>query len=370
MTLYMKRILFVVTTLGNGGAERVMLYIMNYLTKYTDLQVSLLLLKDEKNYYLEELSDKVIVYRLSLKSKHIKYHCLKILNRIRNIAPDVCFVGLSGLNILLAPFLRIVTPQIKFVVRETLVLSYRYSNAKYMTFLYKLFYNNYERIIAQSTDMYNDLIINWGVNEDKCIKINNPIDVSEVLRKRNINSNITLSSRSRKKFVAVGRLNYQKGFDILIQRLSENKDLDFSLFIFGEGALRNELQELIERSGLSEKVKLMGFSADVITYMGLSDGLILSSRYEGFPNVLLEANALGKPVFANNCPGGINEIIIDGVNGYAINMEDSGKFKQYFTKFMLDEFDSERIRQCTKERYGAQKILKQYVDVLLSIIYK
>ena len=361
----MKRILFVSPTLGNGGAERVMLYLMNYLVEQSQVEIFLLLLKDEKGSYIDNLSPKVNVKRLSLRTKRIRQHCFKILWNLRRIHPDICFIGNSGLNILLAPFIKFFAPDVHFIVRETFVLSARYQGSKLMPLVYKCFYNNYDKIIAQSTDMYEDLIAKWGINPSKCIKINNPIDVIGIIQKAEQCTNLTWPVKTKHKFIAIGRLAYQKGYDMLLQRLSENKKEDFSLLIFGTGTLQTEIQEQIDTLGMADKVKLMGFSSQTAGYIKLCDGLILSSRFEGFPNVLLETNALGKPVLANNCPGGINEIVLNGENGYITDMTDSVSFRESFISFMQTDFDSKTIRQLTEEKYSANVILEQYQKVLL-----
>ena len=100
------------------------------------------------------------------------------------------------------------------------------------------------------------------------------------------------------------------------------------------------------------------------------DGIILSSRHEGFPNVLLEANALGKPIFTNKCPGGINEIIIEGINGISCNFSSSEDFKFYLYKFINTKFDGNKIIKLTQERYSKSVILPKYRIVFNNILRK
>lgn len=364
----MIKILFVSTTLGNGGAERVMTYLLNYLSMQDEFQIALLLLKDEHNDYLKNLVSDVSVYRLHLRKKRIKYQCLRIIKEIARLNPDICFTGLSGLNILLAPFIKWFTPNIKFIVRETLVLSARYKNNKIMPIIYKLFYNNYNLIIAQSDDMYDDLIQKWGISPKKCIKINNPINPVYIEQEYDSTmEQISFHSNAQNKFVSIGRLTYQKGYDLLLERLSENRDIDFCLLIFGEGDLKSYLQKMIERLHLSNKVKLMGFSSHISTYIQLSDGVIMSSRFEGFPNTLLEANILGKPVLANNCPGGINEIVIPGQNGYITQISNASIFRKDFIKFINTKFNSLTIKELTTKRYASEVILKKYKQAFIDL---
>ena len=81
--------------------------------------------------------------------------------------------------------------------------------------------------------------------------------------------------------------------------------LPFNLYILGEGSLLDEITCTIKQLKLEGSVKLLGFQSNPYSILKQADGIILSSRHEGFPNVLLEANALGIPIFSNQCPGGV-----------------------------------------------------------------
>jgi glycosyltransferase involved in cell wall biosynthesis len=115
-------------------------------------------------------------------------------------------------------------------------------------------------------------------------------------------------------------------------------------------------------------VKLLGFQANPYSVMAQSDGFILSSRHEGFPNVLLEANALGIPVFSNRCPGGINEIVVDGVNGLTCDMQNQDDFNKTFVEFMTMSFDSHKIVKSVETRYSFEVILPQYDNVFKRLL--
>lgn len=93
------------------------------------------------------------------------------------------------------------------------------------------------------------------------------------------------------------------------------------------------------------------------------DGIILSSRHEGFPNVLLEANALGIPILANRCPGGINEIIKEGINGISCFFESKESFQNGLNLFLKTQFNPEEIKELTRKRYDLSVILPCYKSV-------
>ena len=109
-------------------------------------------------------------------------------------------------------------------------------------------------------------------------------------------------------FVAAGRLTSVKGFDLMIEAIAMLNDLHIHLDILGEGILYNELKQQIQTCGVEDKVSLVGFQQNPYAWFSSADGFLLSSRYEAFPNVVLEALTCGTPVIAMPAPYGIKEI--------------------------------------------------------------
>lgn len=362
----MKKLLFVSTTLGNGGAERIISYLLNEFAKDQDKQVVLLLLKKEGNTYLSTVSPNVKVVNLNIKNR-IRYSVFTIIKEIISIRPNICYIGLDKLNIMLAffiPFMKLW--KIRFIVRETNVLSQQYNFRNPLIKLsYKIFYNTYNSVIAQSIDMRDDLVNIWGIKKQKINLINNPINIEAVITKSLATSTCELPKEEGIiNFVAVGRLEHQKGYDILLQRMAELGDkLPFNLYILGEGSLLNEITRTIKQLKLEGSVKLLGFQSNPYSILKQADGIILSSRHEGFPNVLLEANALGIPIFSNQCPGGINEIVVEGENGISCDFQSKTSFQEGLEKFISTQFDAEKIKQMTLARYDISVILPKYRNV-------
>lgn len=133
-----------------------------------------------------------------------------------------------------------------------------------------------------------------------------------------------LNVKPRDRIVAMGRLTQAKGFDLLIQAFSkiESDMPGWELMIYGEGPERADLQALIKKLGLSNRVTLAGRTSQPWEAMRSGKIFVLSSRYEGMPNVLCEAMSLGIPVVAFDCPTGPGELIEDGVNGLLVPAED------------------------------------------------
>ena len=147
---------------------------------------------------------------------------------------------------------------------------------------------------------------------------------------------------SRKFLVAVGRLTYQKHFDLMIDAFAESKaQQDCDLVILGEGELRSDLEQQIVDLNLQDKVHLPGRLKNPFNYMKNAEFMVLSSRAEGFPMVLIEALSLNCPVVATDCPTGPREIILKDVNGLLIPM----KNKEVLSKSIDTLFFDKNLRQ-------------------------
>lgn len=120
--------------------------------------------------------------------------------------------------------------------------------------------------------------------------------------------------------IAVGRMQYQKGFDTLVEvfKRVHKKHPDWTVNIYGDGNLRSELEKQISEAGLNGVIKLMGRSNEIYKKLRDASFYIMSSRFEGFPMVLIEAQSQGLPIVSFDCPNGPSDIINNGVNGILV----------------------------------------------------
>ena len=230
-------------------------------------------------------------------------------------------------------------------------------------FFYKYCYVNFDSVIVQSDDMYNDLNVNFRIPKSKLIKINNPVDVSHIENKLLETSTTIKKKHNKFNILVAGRLTYQKGFDLLIEELAKLKNIEFHLIILGDGEDKENLIVLSNRYNLADKIQFKGNVENPYAYMKAADLFILSSRFEGFPNVVLEALVCGTPVLANNCLGGINEIIKPGINGEIFSF-DKLDFQEKLEIIINSDFDSEKIIADTKKRYAVEHKMKEFHKVI------
>lgn len=354
----MKKICFILPTLGNGGAERVAFHLLNNLDsqKY---QLYLVLTNKGGNY-LEELNPKVKL--IELNKSRARYASFKLYKTLRNINPDLCLVFSSEIatvtGLFVAPFLK----DVKFIVREINIQSMLMTNIL-RKILLKYSYKSMYKIISQSKDMTNDLINFTKIDPRKIVEINNPIDIKQIEKKINHIQEEDIFDKRYKNLVCVGRLVHQKGFDLLVKVMEKLKSKNIRLYIIGEGKERQKLENMISYYNLTNNVFLVGRQENPYKYMRECDLFILSSRFEGFPNVLIEAGACGAYAICNTCPGGVNEIILENINGNIVNFVDVLKTKNVILEQLSKVHNKGIIRKSVVDRYSLGVIIEKYENL-------
>lgn len=353
-------VIFILPDLETGGAERIVTTIANHLSR-DKFEPKILLLRKEGGYLSLVREDVEII---DIKTERIRYSLKPILKEIYRRKPDIVFSGFGEVNAYLSLFIKLF-PQVKFIARETNVVS-QHVTKKEIRFFYS-FYNNYHQIIAQSDDMMNDLVDNFKISRSKIVKINNPVDFDFINEKLLNASKPECFKYNYKNVVAIGNLSARKGFDNLLKVFSRLKNENIILHILGDGKDREILHQMKEFLDL-KNIIFHGRQENPYPFLKYADLFILSSRYEGFPNVLLEAGACGTYSLANNCPGGINEIIQNDINGEIGNIDNHEDFAQKIRLILQQNYDKEWIINSIKSRFSKEIILDNYEKVLLDLM--
>ena len=357
-----RKVLFIVPNLRGGGAERVITTLLRHLnTKLFHLVIAVVDMKE--SVYREDIPDYVEV--IDLKCNRVRYALPKIIALIIRRKPNIVFSTLGHLNVALALIRPFLSNKITYIARETIIVSYgilKYGNPKLWSILYRKIYSNFDCIVCQSIGMQTDLIENFGISETKTKVINNPVDVERVKKLASQDFEQQYSFNHKCTFVSVGRLVPQKGFDILIKAIALVKNPKIEVFLLGEGPLREELELLALSEGVSKQINFVGFQENPYQWIAKADAFILSSRFEGFPNVVLEALACGTPIISTPEPGGVKEILTDIDRCIIADAIDA----ESLSRAILFWLEGQRKKISLDYKYSIKNILSQYESLLLN----
>ncbi|WNC69650.1 glycosyltransferase [Thalassotalea nanhaiensis] len=307
----MSKVLVVTSSLGGGGAERVAVDVSNGFFDCGDF-VSLYALKDT-GAYKTELNRHIKV--LTGTSDRASANLLELIKVIRKTQPEIVFCSQNYLCFIVFIAVKLsFKTRVQVVVREGSTPSKNIPrNLKGLLLKYatKIAYSYSNLTVATCEYVKKDMEEYLKIDSKKISVINNPIDINEItLRSKESVDNI-LFSNDYPIVSAVGRLHKVKDFGFLIKMInflkSQNKFIN--LLIIGEGEERGALEALINEYKLEELVKLMGFVSNPFPYIKNSNLLVLSSHFEGYPNVVNQALALNTSVVAIDVPGAIKEML-------------------------------------------------------------
>ena len=300
------KIVFIISSLGSGGAERVLSLMANYWAR-KNYSITVLTLDNLAPFYV--LEDAIKLEKLSLLKNSTSLFSavannitrIKIIRKkLIEIDPDIVISFMTETNIISTIGCRIINKPIIIAER----ISYDFLKSRVWVILRKLVYRFSNALIVQTRcDQKNyDSLANTFV-------LNNPLNMQEM---------ILANDREEKNILAVGRLDRQKGFDRLIKAFSHLDHQDWKLTIIGEGSERNNLEKLINDLKLKDYISLPGTTKAIEKWYQKSPIFVLSSRIEGFPNALCEAMAYGCACVSFDCRAGPNEIITDKTDGYLV----------------------------------------------------
>ena len=225
-------------------------------------------------------------------------------------------------------------------------------------FDYSLFIKNYNKIVVLTEE---DKSNNWK-NNSQITVIPNPLTSP-------CKQQATLKE---KKVIAVGRLVYQKNFQSLIKAWVKiaSKHPDWKLEIWGEGAMRIELENLIEKLNLKRHVFLKGYTYDIQSEMLNASIYAMSSIFEGLPLVLIEAMSCGLPVVSYTCPCGPKDIIKEGKNGFLVDKNNESELSEkinYLIENPISRIEMGKQAKIRSKDYSTSNIIKQWMNLFFTL---
>lgn len=347
-----KKIVFYIDIMLRGGAQRVMSVLTNYFSK-EGYEVYLINDMEEMNKEKEyALNDKVI--RLYLDEKNVKNPFIKNAKRIiklrkylKNINPEyvISFLGRPNLRMLISSI---------FINTKKIVSVRNDPNKEYGKSIIVKLITNFIFLLADGYVFQTNDASKYFFKKirTKSTIIKNPVDkkfyeVKDVKNKNNI--------------ITVGRLESQKNHKLLIDSFAKVKDKlnGEKLLIYGDGSLENYLKNYVNSLGLEGEVEFKGNVNNIEKILSSSKVFVLSSNYEGMPNALMEAMAVGVPCISTNCPcGGPKDLIDDGINGILVECNNVTEMSNAMIKMI---FDYSNVKYGEKAKLKAEEFREEKI---------
>ncbi len=355
---------FIIPTLDKGGAERVLVHLVNHFEKNTLEPVIFCLQK--KGDLLALISKEIKV--IDLGTPRLYFSLFKIRKQLKIHRPDIVIGWMGHVNAYLAFCRPFINRRIGLMCRESSIPSRFISYYKF-PFLFRLMYRCYNRfagIISQSEEMRNDLVKSFRVRPDKIRIIPNPVVASESNYEipENVQHFIKLSG---KILLFVGRFSTEKRIEICVQ-VMQFLPASYKLILVGYGDLETQIKQEIDKIGFSDRIMIQTSVADPTLYYRMADCLLLTSEFEGFPNVLLEAGQEGCPAVVFKTVGGAQEII-DDENGIYLEPSSPAGIESFAEAIKSvcensGKFNRGNIKAKTQKKYNIRNVVEQYTNYI------
>lgn len=363
---YRRRLAFYGFRRGSGGISRVMLNLLNALAAYP-LQIDLLL-NDTDIPELRELAPQIRIVPLGLDKS---WRGILALGRYLNqIEPDAVVAVRDRANRRLLLAHRLAGSPARIVMRVGINNSARFERhpaLKRWRLVRRLrcAYRRNDLVIVNSNGVRDDVLRLTGLAPEGVRVIPNttvPINVDHLAAEAV--DHPWFQNPTRPLILGVGRLMRAKDFQTLIRATAiVRREIDCRLVILGEGNQREALQRTAGAEGLADAFDLPGFVSNVYPYMARATLFVLSSAWEGLPNVLIEAMAVGLPVVATDCPSGPREILADGRYGALVPVGDAVEMARQI-KATLRHQPSPSLLAEAAAPFQADMNARRYLEVL------
>lgn len=372
----MKNIAIISSSLNSGGAERIAGLLSKELSKYYNVYLFLLSTKDIVYEYGGTLID------ISQSDAFYEYS-IRIYKKLYKIDVAISFLEIMNFANIRSSDKDVV------IISERCVQSQIEPPLISQTFKIKNYYNFADEIVSCSEGVKYDLMHNYGV-KSKITTIYNFIDKEKIFSEspKKLPDEIQKFLGGMEFFINVGRLHPQKNQKRLILQFSffHTTNHNIKLLILGSGELEDELKSYISKLKLEDYVKIISYTSNPFLYIAKAKAVILSSHYEGLPNVILEAMTLGCPVIATDCMSGPRELLMDeidyvkpveklnlGKRGIIVcddETENDGRSK-YMAKAMellcssnVMQRNFQKNEQAYMEKYTNCQIVEQWIQVI------
>lgn len=341
---YKKNIIFFLPSIEGGGVET---NFNNYLNDRSINKIfNIKILTNDEEKLSKKFKNKLVKKKFFFKTKN---RTLKIVLSFFNLLFLPKNYTILSFQANLYAIIAAKIKNYKIVIRLN-TSTEKYIKNSFLNFFFKIFYSLADQLIVNSIDFKKEIKKNFNLNAEY---VNNLIDYKSIILKSKIKVGINYFSNFKGiKLVSVGRLVDQKNHILAIRAIKKiKKKINLKLIILGSGIMKDYLKNYIIMNNLEENVLIKDFKKNPYYIINQSDFLLLTSKYEGMPNILLESGILEKPIISSNCPTGprelkklspksinlfknnnINSLIKSLLNLKKVKKEDLNKFKKHIVE--------------------------------------
>jgi glycosyltransferase involved in cell wall biosynthesis len=351
--------------LGGGGAERVSINLSNFFI-LNGFSVHFVLMQ-KNGEFNNAISENIQIF--CINRIRFRNSIFPLASYFKKNKPHFILVNMWPLTSIAALAWLLSGRKGKLFLVEHSNLSNAIINSKfvkefYLKFFIKVTYPLADKVIGVSKGVIEDVILLGQLNRDKTMFIYNPITDKNAVRSNNKIPSFWEDSKFR--ILSVGRFvpekNHKlliKSFEILCKSVS-----DVKLIILGNGPLFNETKEFVLKLGLEKSIHMPGFILDTKTYFHHADLFVLSSKFEGFGNVIVEALSYGIPVISTNCPDGPSEILEGGKYGTLVSIEDEEGLAEAMKINLFEEVNKEFLKNRSLD-FSIDKMAQKYLELFI-----
>lgn len=363
-----KNLLLFRPTLGQGGADRVTLTLMQSFDR--ELFAPSLVLVKREGEFLGDLPEDIDLTVLGVQG--LRAAALPLKRLLEERQPDIFFSTSSGANPVAIMAHKLARQSGRLVISERGLLRRGKVTAKKRAVLAlkRALYARADAITAVSDGVRDDLVRELGLARERITVVYNPIVTDEMAEQAAEPVEHEWFGENVPVILGAGRLVEEKDFGTLIRVFAiVRAKCPVRLVILGEGPLREDLERLARELGIERDFALPGFYKNPFKYMARCSVFVLSSRFEGLPGVLIQAMACGAPVIATDCPSGPSEIITPNADGMLVPVGDMEAMVAAIERVLGDAARAGEMgarARLSAERFRVDNVLSRYAQALLA----
>ena len=360
-----KKIIIFMPSIEGGGVEKNLFLITNYLSNKISKITLITISKKFKNKFNKSIEFKTLNLDLwDRLSRRLKYFLALLLLMKEFFLDKDRLVFSFQANIYCIILCKLFG--VKIIVRSNSA-PIGWSQNSFKKMIFRIFLNKADQVMVNSLEFKKALKKEFKINA-KCIY--NPLNKTEIIQKSKFKSKKYFKSKNKLRILNIGRFTDQKDQLTFLKSLNYIKGkIRFEACLIGRGILKNKLEKYILDNKLNDFVKILDFTENPYPLIKQSNLFILTSKYEGLPNVLLEALVLKKFIISSSCETGPKEILLNGNGGLLFKV---GNYKELAKKIIFYTMNKPKCKKLLNnsykslKRFDYNKNLKMYLDLFKS----